>query len=266
MNSARSWVIPRPERFSLLCTATSPPCRSRGPISQTRGTPFATRSEARCGRVQDKKRAFHLRYLCRYAGLVRGMVGPNKRCARHLAPKASHRDPCDDQFVSSPPCGREERRIEPGECALGLVETSYQKKTPNLEVPRVRRVQTVAVSFERRPRRVQYFRRRAQVARHERDLGLGYDTARTGDRLPRTEGACRTSQKGLRAHEITELRHRDTAKRKRRRVVPEGDALQRAEEVTRGERPRRSRDQRVHQNPVTLVTPAASNLDTKCFA
>jgi hypothetical protein len=102
--------------------------------------------------------------------------------------------------------------------------------------------------------------------RNERDLGLGYDTARTGDRLPRTEGACRTSQKGLRAHEITELRHRDTAKRKRRRVVPEGDALQRAEEVTRGERPRRSRDQRVHQNPVTLVTPAASNLGTKCFA
>jgi hypothetical protein len=40
MNSERSWVIPRPESFSRLCTATSPPCRSRGPISQTRGTPF----------------------------------------------------------------------------------------------------------------------------------------------------------------------------------------------------------------------------------
>ena len=191
------------------------------------------------------------------------MLGPNKRCARHLAPKASHRDPCDDQFVSGPRCGREERRIEPGERALGLVEASYQEKTPNLEVPRMRRVQTVAVSFERRPRRVQYFRRRAQVARYERDLGLGDDTPRTGDRLSRTEGAGRTSQKGLRAREITELRHRDTAKRKRRRVVPEGDPLQRADEVTRGERPRRSRDQRVHQNPVTLVTPAASNLGTK---
>ncbi|HTA73137.1 MAG TPA: hypothetical protein VK733_02640 [Gemmatimonadaceae bacterium] len=69
----------------------------------------------------------------------------------------------------------------------------------------MRRVQTVAVSFERRPRRVQYFRRRAQVARHERDLGLGDDTPRTGDRLSRTEGACRTSQKGLRAREITEF-------------------------------------------------------------
>jgi hypothetical protein len=142
------------------------------------------------------------------------MLGPNKRCARHLAPKASHRDPCDDQFVSGPRCGREERRIEPGERALGPVEASCQEKTPNLEVARMRRVQTVAVSFERRPRRVQYFRRRAQVARHERDLGLGDDTPRTGDRLSRTEGACRTSQKGLRAREITELRHRDTAKRK----------------------------------------------------
>ena len=40
--------------------------------------------------------------------------------------------------------------------------------------------------------------------------------------------------------------------------------LQYAEEVTRGERPRRSRDQRVHRNPVTLVTPTVSMPGAKC--
>ena len=33
------------------------------------------------------------------------------------------------------------------------------------------------------------------------------------------------------------------------------DPVQRAERITRRERPRRGRDQRVHRNPATLVTP-----------
>ncbi|MGH8503956.1 MAG: hypothetical protein ACREVE_16130, partial [Gammaproteobacteria bacterium] len=40
--------------------------------------------------------------------------------------------------------------------------------------------------------------------------------------------------------------------------VAQGDPLQRAEGVTRRERARRGRDQRVHRNPVTLVTPTVS--------
>src|SRR5262249_49282178 len=103
-------------------------------------------------------------------------------------------------------------------------------------------------------------------ARHERDLGLGDDTPGAGHSLSRTEGACRTLQKSLRAHEIAELRHRDTAKREGRRVVTQANTLQHAEEVARGERSRRSRDQRVHLNPDTLVTPAVSRAQTKCFS
>ena len=119
----------------------------------------------------------------------------------------------------------------------------------------MRGVHPVAVRFERRPRRVERLRGPAQVARDERDLGLGDDAPRAGHRLFRTEGARRTSQQSLRANEIAELRHRDAAKRERRRVVAQGDPLQCAEGITRRERARRGRDQRVHRNPATLVTP-----------
>ena len=122
-------------------------------------------------------------------------------------------------------------------------------------MPRMRGVHAVAVRFERRPRRVERLRRPAQVARDERDLGLGDDAPRAGHGLFRTEGARRASQQRLRANEIAELRHRDAAQRERRRVVAQGDPLQCAERITRRERARRGRDQRVHRNPVTLVTP-----------
>src|SRR5271166_3232038 len=119
----------------------------------------------------------------------------------------------------------------------------------------MRGVHPVAVLFERRPRRVERLRRPAQIARDERDLGLGDDTPRAGHGLFRTEGARRTSHESLRSNEIAELGHRDAAKCQRRRVVAQGDPVQCAEGVTRRERTRRGRDQRVHRNPATLVTP-----------
>ena len=97
----------------------------------------------------------------------------------------------------------------------------------------------------------------AEVARDERDLGLGDDAARAGHGVLRLEGACRTAEEHLGAREIAELRHRDAAERERGRVVAEGDALQRAERIARRERTRRLRDHHVHRNPVTLVTPIA---------
>jgi len=68
----------------------------------------------------------------------------------------------------------------------------------------------------------------------------------------------RAPHQRLRAHQIAELRERDAAQRQRRRIVAEGDPFQRAERITGGERARRGRDQRVHRNPATLVTPAPS--------
>ena len=66
------------------------------------------------------------------------------------------------------------------------------------------------------------------------------------------QSARRPPQQRLRPTEIAELRHRDAPQRQRRRIVAKRDSLQRAEGITRGERARRGRDQRVHRNPATL--------------
>jgi len=138
---------------------------------------------------------------------------------------------------------------------LGLVEAPDQEQAPNLESPRMRGIHPVAVRFERRPRCVEHLRRPGQVARDQCDLGLGNDTPRAGHRLFRTECARSTSEQRLCSGEIAKLRHRDASQRQRRRVVTQGDPLQCTDWITCRECARRSRDQRVHRNPVTLVTP-----------
>jgi hypothetical protein len=145
--------------------------------------------------------------------------------------------------VGGPQCGREWRGVELGERTLGLVEAPDQEEAPDLEIPRMRSVHPIAVLFERRPRRVERLRRPAQVARDKRDLGLGDDTPRAGHGLFRTEGARRTSHESFRANEIAELRHRDPSKRECGCVVAQGDPVQCAEGITRGERTCCGRDQ-----------------------
>jgi hypothetical protein len=125
------------------------------------------------------------------------------------------------------------------------------------------RVQPVAVLFERRARRIERLRRPAQVARDDRDLGLGDDAPGASHGLFRTEGARSASQERLRAHEIAELCHGDAAKRERRRVVAQGDTVQCAEGITRGKCTCCGGDQGVHRNPATIVTPAVSIIGTK---
>jgi hypothetical protein len=118
-----------------------------------------------------------------------------------------------------------------------------QEKTPDREMPRMRGVQPVAVFFERYPRRLESFRRPAQVARNERNLSLGDDAPRASHDFFRTEGAGSTSQERLRSNEIAELRHRDATKRERRRIVAQGNSLQRTEGITGCECTRRRSDQ-----------------------
>ena len=119
----------------------------------------------------------------------------------------------------------------------------------------MRGVQPVAVLFQRRPRGVERLGGPAQITRDQCDLGLGDDASGARHRLFRAEGAHGPPQQRLGAIEIAELRHRDAAQRQRRRVFAQGDAVQRAERVTRRQRQPCCRDQRVHSNPATLVTP-----------
>ncbi len=219
---------------------------------------LATRNQARSGRVQDEGCAFDLRRQRRDTCVSRCVLSPSERSARLFRPKATHRDPRDHQLVGGPRRGWEGRGVELGERTLGLVEAPDQEESPDFEIPRMRGVYLVAVLFECRPRRVEHLRRPAQVARDERDLGLGDDAPRAGQSLFRTEGARSTSQEGLRSNEIAKLRHRDASKCERRCVVAQGDPLQCAEGITCRECMRRGRDQRVHRNPATLVTPIVS--------
>ena len=68
------------------------------------------------------------------------------------------------------------------------------------------------------PGRIERLCRPVEVARDERDFGLGHVAAGAGDRLARTEGAPRAVQQQLGA-KIAKLRHGDAAQRQSRRIA-----------------------------------------------
>jgi hypothetical protein len=72
-----------------------------------------------------------------------------------------------------------------------------------------------------------------QVARNERNLGLGDNAPRARHDFSGTERARSTSQERLRSREIAELRHRDAAKSERRSIVAQRYKIQCAEGITR---------------------------------
>jgi hypothetical protein len=156
-----------------------------------------------------------------------GVRRPIERRAGSLRPEAAYRDPGGRKLVHGSQRGRELRRIEPGKHPISLVEAPDQEQAPDLEILRMRGVHTIAVLFERCSRRVERFRRPAEVARGERDLGLGNDAPRTGHGLFRAERARSAPHECPRSTEIAKLRHRDTSQRKRRRIVTQRNPLQR---------------------------------------
>jgi len=130
-------------------------------------------------------------------------------------------------------------RVELGEPTLGLVEAPDQEEPPDLEIARMRGVHPVAVLFELRarcgrapcqasPGRAKRARFRPRRRRTSRAPGPLSAEARA---------ALRTSV--LARNEIAELRHRDGRVAQRWRVVAQGDPVERAERIARGERARR---------------------------
>jgi hypothetical protein len=107
---------------------------------------------------------------------------------------------------------------------------------------RMRGVDPVAMRFEYRSGCLERLCGPAEVSRDERDLGLCHDAPGARHGFFRTESARRIAQQSLCSNQIAELRHCDASKRERRRIVAQGDAVQRAERITRGERARRGRD------------------------
>jgi hypothetical protein len=164
------------------------------------------------------------------------MIGPRQRTTRLFGPEAPHRDPSKQEFVGGPRRRREETWIEVSELELRLIETPDQQQSPNFKIARMRGIQTITALFERHPRRVERLRREAEVARGQRDLGLGHDTPSAGHDFFRTEGPHSAPQQFLRSRIFAELGHRDASKRERWRIVSQGDSLQGSERITGCER------------------------------
>lgn len=123
----------------------------------------------------------------------------------------------------------------------------------------MRGIHPVAMRFQCRARGVERLRGPGKVARDEGDFGFRDDAAGACHRLLSTEGARGALEECLCPDKIAELRHGDTPERERGRVVAERNPLQGAERITRRKRACRGGDQRVHRNPVTLVTLTIRN-------
>src|SRR5262249_25126189 len=136
-----------------------------------------------------------------------------------------------------------------------------EEQPPDLEIARMRGVQRVAVRLERSPSGLERLRSPAEVARHQRHLGLGDDAARAGHGLARAERVRRAAQQLPRARILAGLGQRDAAQREAGRVVAQRDQLKRSDRIAGGERASRRGDQGVHGNRVTLVT-----LTSRCFS
>src|SRR5258708_37418049 len=164
------------------------------------------------------------------------MLGPCQRTTCLSGPEAPHGDPSNHEFVGGPRRRREETWIKVSELKLRLVEAADQEQSPDFKIARMRGIQTVAVLFERHSRRVERLRREAEVARGQRDLGLGHDTPSAGHGFFRTEGPRSAPQQFLRSRVFAELRHRDAAERERWRIVSQCYSLQSSESITVCER------------------------------
>jgi hypothetical protein len=112
-----------------------------------------------------------------------------------------------------------------GEQAFRLVEAPNQEEAADFEMPRVCGVYPIAMSFKRRPRRLQRFRRPAKLTRDERDLGFSDNAPRAGHGLIRTEGPRRSSQEDFCPRKIAETRHCDASERERSSVIAQCDPI-----------------------------------------
>jgi hypothetical protein len=131
--------------------------------------------------------------------VVRGMSSPRERGEGVLRPETAYRDASHREFMGGSPRGWERRRIELSERPLRFVQAPDKKETPDLEMPGMRRIQTVAAFFECFSGCVEHLGGPAQVARGERDFSLGDDTPGAGNCFFWPEGTRRTSQESLRA-------------------------------------------------------------------
>jgi hypothetical protein len=106
----------------------------------------------------------------------------------------------------------------------------------------MRSVDPIAMGFEYDACIVQCLCWPSKIPRRKCNFGFGHDAPSTSHRFLSAECARGPAQQRFRANEIPELRHRDAAHCKRRRVIAERNAFQRAQRIAKCKRPRRRRD------------------------
>jgi len=149
--------------------------------------------------------------------------------------------------------GRQNRRVQARQHALGLIEAADQELAAGLQVPGVRGVGRVAVGLQGRARGLQRLLGPGQLARNQRDLGLGHHAAGARQRVFRIEAAGGAAQQGFGAPEIAQLRHGDAAQGQGGRVAPQGDVIEGAQRVAGRQRARSRGDQKVHGHSATFA-------------
>jgi len=217
--------------------------------------------QARGGGIERARRAVDFRYHGRNSRLTRRVHGPVKRSARRLRLDTPDRYPGSHE----PEPGTRRRwqhiEIEAIKGRFSRVEPADQEEPPGCEIAGMCGIGPIAMRLERRLRRVKRLHGSAEVAQNERNLGPGDDTSGAGNGLLRAERARRALQQLACACQVAELRHCDAAQCQRRGIITQCDPFQCGERIARCKRARSGGDQRVHSNPVKLVTltPPASD-------
>jgi hypothetical protein len=188
------------------------------------------------------------------ARAVCGPLGPLQSISRLLCPDTPDCNAGHHKLAPNARGAWQSIDIDRIKHLFGFTEATDQKEVPGFEVARMRGVLPVTPRFEHRPSGIECLQRPAQITRNKRDLSFGDGTARPGNGLFRAEGASRASQKLSSARKVAKLRHRNPAQRQRRRIIAQGDPLQRCQRVPRRQGAPRGVDQRVHGNCVTVVT------------
>ncbi len=128
------------------------------------------------------------------AGPMGRVPGSGERIACSPGPEAAQGNAGNRELLGSAQGRRKGGGVEFGKLALGFIEAPDQEQAPDFERPRMCGVQTVVVLIQRRARRLERFDGKGEVARGERNLGLGHHATSPRDGLSRTEGARRTFQ------------------------------------------------------------------------
>ena len=131
------------------------------------------------------------------------------------------------------------------------IDFAHEQKSSRGDQSGVGRIHRITQLLERPRHRLQPPLLPAQIACRQRHLGFGQFTSRARQTLLRPKLPPGPPQQLPPALVLAELRHRDAAERQRRSVLPQGDAVQRAQRVACRQRVRCARDQRVHADRVT---------------